>query len=106
MNKEELFKEIDDIKENLYNEPLIKEYFRLANAIKKNKELIELTKEIEFSKKNLVPSSSSEEDYKKELATYNSLKEKYNSNPLIVNFLIIKEQVKDLISEIKDIIQI
>ncbi|MEG0034229.1 MAG: YlbF family regulator [Bacilli bacterium] len=106
MNKEELFKEIDDIKEHLYNEPLIKEYFRLANTIKNNKELNDLAKEIEFSKKNLVPSSSSKEDYEKELATYNYLKEKYNSNPLIVNFSMIKEQVKDLISEIKDIIQI
>ena len=79
----ELKKELDEL-------PLFQEYRRIKSLADNSIELKELKQEI-------VKSSSNKEENKR-------LIEKYNSHPLVVNYLSIRDEVVALLTQIKDIL--
>lgn len=90
MNK--IDKKIDEYIQKLFKTPLFETYFQLKTLIENDENLSRQRKAIAIAKKN----------YKK---NYSLLLNEYNSNPLINNFLNVKEEVKIVLEEIKQIIE-
>ncbi|MGM9873787.1 MAG: hypothetical protein ACI31G_02555 [Bacilli bacterium] len=78
------------LKEQIYEEPLVKEYFRL-------KQLIENDEQISLLKKQIAKSKKEKNDIE-----YNRLMELYNDNPLIKNFSSVENEVYALLNQIKE----
>lgn len=80
------------VKEKLLSLPEVIDYF-------KNKEQFENNEELKQLKKLIVRSKN-----EGRLADHKTLLDKYNNHPLVVNYNSSKEIVKDLLKEIKDIL--
>lgn len=89
------------VKEQLFNEPEVKEYFDLKSQIKANEELINLDKNIKDLQRELCKNPTNSELTKK----YQDALKIYNSHPLIINFNRVREEVNDLLRMIKEILE-
>ena len=78
-----------ELKETIFKEPTVQEYLTLKKAIKESEELIKLQEDILYFNKNNQSMKAKE------------LMEIYNSHPLIVNYNNVKDDVNDLLNEIK-----
>ena len=79
-----------ELRKELDNNPTIIEYHRYKDLVENDKELIILRNEIKKSVNDL-------EKRKK-------LLEQYNSSPIVINYNILKEEVRLILKEISDII--
>lgn len=96
---------LDEVKEALYNEKEVQTYFALKEAIQNNEALQELEKEINFTKRQLTLSINDEVKHQEMKEKYIALKSAYENHPLVQNFAIIKEQVYDLLIQMKNILE-
>lgn len=78
------------LKEELYNDPLVKQYFYLKNLFENDEDIARLRKEISKAKKN------------KNDVLYNKLMDEYNSNPLVKNYYNVENELYSLLKQIKD----
>jgi len=95
------------IRSLLQDAPEVVEYNRLAEAIKKNPSIQqqeESLKKMQQDMVNLLDSNKLDE-YNLLVAQYKISKENYDKNPLIVNYMIAKEDLNNLILEIQNIIK-
>ncbi len=82
------------IRDYLYSLAEVKEYFRLKNAILENEELKQISSNIK--------KYCHDNDNKK---LYEKYKKEYESHPLIINFNVVKNEVEDLLIQIKSLIE-
>lgn len=94
-----------DIKKELYDDSTIKEFLRLKALIEKDEELLKLNKEMKAHQRKMCENLNNDEIYLKEKDSYESLKAKLDSNPLIINYSVLKEEVIRILSEVKDAIK-
>lgn len=92
---------LSKVKEQLFNEPEVKEYFYLKSQIQNNEELLGLDKNIKDLQRKLCKNSKN----KDLIDEYRSALNSYNSHPLVVNFNRVKEEVNDLLRMIKEILE-
>ncbi|MCD8195131.1 MAG: YlbF family regulator [Coprobacillus sp.] len=85
-------KDLENLKEYLYNTPTFKEYFRLKEQVENDTELQKLKEEVANAKV-------------KNSANYEELKEKYENNPLNANFTALREEIDNTLLEIKEILE-
>lgn len=104
MIDEKLEKAILDVSKNLMEEPVVKEFLAIKKEIENDDELLELDKSIREHQKNMVKFAHDEEFASKERLLYKKEKEKFENHPLILNYNALKDEVNDLLEEIKDII--
>ena len=83
---------LEELKSELDNLPEIQEYLSLKKALEENKELKQMRLEI----------ARLQNEGKKE--EHDNLLNLYNSHPLVVNYTLAKEEVKNLLLQIKDIL--
>lgn len=88
---------IAKLKEEIYKDPLINEYFRLKEAIKNNEEINKKILELLFLKKCNPVNEEKERYYK--------IKNELDKNPLFYNFKIVEEEVNNYKKEIKEILE-
>lgn len=81
-----------ELKKELDNLPLFQEYKALKKEIDESSEIKSLKKEIVRAKNE------------NRLDDHKMLLEKYNNHPLIVNFNIIEEEVKNYLKQISEIL--
>lgn len=93
MNKE-LFNQVLDLKEIIYDLPEVKEYLKLKKAINNSKSLQSLDKKIKYLKKCHMSDEEKNE--------YNFLLNEYNSNAIIQNYLEASRNLKNVLFEIKN----
>ena len=96
---------LNSLKEELFNLEEVKAYFKLKNEIENNEELISLTKEISHLQRMMTLNI---DDYEKHLdykTQYEICLKKYNNHPIIVNFENVKEEVYQILTSIKTIIE-
>lgn len=105
MNKE-IEKAIQDLKEALNAEKLIKEYNQLAKEIADSCELNELEGKLKELQQQLVETLDKNltDAHQLALVQYDELKKKYESNPLYLNYSNYKEEVNNLLQEISNIL--
>ena len=94
-----------ELKEQLINEPIVKEYFRLLSLIENDEQLSILDKEIKFHQKLMSTNINNDEIYFKDKEIYESKLNKYNNHPLIINFNNTKDEVAALLQQIEQILQ-
>lgn len=82
-----------ELKSKLDQLPLIEEFLRLKEVMENDEELKTMRQEIA----RLKAENKSEE--------HDVLLEIYNSNPIIVNYNLLREDVKNLLGEIKNILE-
>ena len=93
---------LQKVKKELFNNPSVKEYFRLKDIVKNDKTINELNKEIKLHQKLMCQNKNNDEIYFKEKELYESNLKLLESNPIYVNFNEIKEEVNVLLVEVRD----
>ena len=88
----EVDKALEELKNELDNLPLIQEYLLLKKAISENEEL----------KKMRIDIARLQYENKKD--EHDNLLKIYNSHPLVINYQTTKEEVKNLLLEIRNIL--
>ncbi len=97
---DELSQKLLDLKEELYSNPLVVEYFHLKKAIEDDPELSALDSDIRKLQKELCFKNKRKniEDDK----ALKQLKEKFDSHPLVIDYIKVKEELFILLNEIKE----
>ena len=95
---------LDDIKQELLDEECVQHYFYYKELISKNNELKQLDEEIRYHQKEMCKNKTNEEVYQREKKLYNELKVKFESNPILINYQIAREEVISLLNEIKEVL--
>ena len=84
-----------NLKNELYEDPLLKEYFETKNALLSSKSLQKSDKLILVSKYSTLK--------KEEKQRYAYLRMHKEENPLVNNFFVLKEEVENLIEEVNEL---
>ena len=95
---------ICSLKEELYNEECVKEYFYYKQLVECDRTIKELDEQVRFHKKEMCRNKDNDEVYFKEKALYEELKAKRDQNPVLVNYQIAREEVFSLLVDIKHIL--
>lgn len=89
----------------LYNEPIVKEYFRLRKIVQSDKELVRLDKEIHQHQQLMCVHKNDDEIYFNEKKIYEEELAQFKANPLVENYFQVREEVYALLNEVKEIIE-
>lgn len=96
-----LLKEVKDI---LYDETIVKEFFKVRTLINTNEEINSLEINMKYHEKEMTKHINDDEIYFKEKELYQFYKEKLENNPLMQNYNQIFNEVYDLLLEVKSIL--
>lgn len=96
---------LNSVKDELYSEPVVVEYFRLKNIIENDDSILSLEKEVRDHQKKMCESINNDEIYLLEKEAYEACLKELNSNPIYANFLKVKEEVIILLNEVKEALQ-
>jgi|GEM_PF-542559 len=106
MVNKEIVDGIKLLRDELLNEPIIVSFLNLQHEIDFNEDLIKLSKKIITAKKNMSVNMANDVKYYKYKKEYETLQEEYDTNPLVVNYRAIGNEVYDLLNQVKTIIDI
>ena len=98
---EEALKEAE---EKLFEEPIIKEYFRLKTIIDNDKELQTLDKDMRAHQKKMCEFENDDKIYLKEKEAYERCLKDIENNPVYINFTEVKNEVNTLLKEVRNAI--
>lgn len=101
----DLNRSLDLVVKELYQNPLIVEYFRLKKAISDDEKLTKLDENIRIYQRKMCEKEKSHLDLSTEKELYEQAIKEFDSNPLINNFNKIKDEVNELLLEIKEILK-
>lgn len=97
-------KVLNEFKDELFNEPCVKEYFYYKNLLENDESIKKLDEEVRFHQKEMCKNKDNNEKYFEEKSLYEDLKNKLDSHPILVNYQIAKEEVFSLLVDIKHIL--
>ena len=100
-NLDELISSIND---ELKQEECVKQYFYYKNIVENNELLKQLDSEVRFHQKEMCKNKNNPEVYAKEKALYEELKNKFDNNPILINYQIAKEEVYSILVDIKNVL--
>lgn len=83
---------LEKLRKDLYQNPLIKEYFSLKKQLDENKDILKLNEDLKTATSN------------GNIDLLNKLKLEYDNHPIVNNFKIIKDEVDNLLLQIKEIL--
>ena len=98
-------KKIDELSASLFEEELVKQYFHAVDLINADQALLALSDEVKKLQRMLtlnIAKADAHAQYKKD---YELKLNEYNSHPYIVNYTYLKNEVEDLLSHVKKIIE-
>ena len=95
---------LSSLKEELFNEDCVKEYFYYKYLVEKDATLKELDEQVRFHQKEMCKNKDNNEIYFKEKAIYEDLKSQLDNNPILINYQIAKDEVFSLLVDIKHIL--
>ena len=94
-----------NLKQEIYDDELIKEYFRVRDLVLKNEELKELKQQINDLQIKLSLNMVNPELHACYKRDYEQLLNKYNLHPLISNFTFLQSEVHDFLQNIADLLE-
>ena len=97
--------QLDICQKLLYDEPIVKEYFRLKSIVQNDSELSRLDKEIHQHQHLMCVHKNDEEIYQNEKKIYDEQMAEFKSNPLVENYFQVREEVFSLLNEVKEILE-
>lgn len=95
---------LKEAKNTLYDETIVKEFFRLQKLINENEEINNLDTQMKYHEKEMTKNIDNDDIYFKEKELYQFCKDKLESNPLMQNYNQIFAEVYDLLLEVKSIL--
>ena len=95
---------LSSLKEELYNEECVKEYFYYKQIIEKDPSIKELDEQVRFHQKEMCRNKDNDEVYFKEKAIYEDLKKQFDNNPILINYQIARDEVFSLLVDIKKLL--
>ena len=102
MNKVE--EELLKTKESLFSLPQVKEYLRVRDLVNKDQEIASLRQNVIKYRKEMKDNFGNDDAYFLAKQKLEETEKKLNSHPLIVNFENLKEEILDLLNEVKTIL--
>lgn len=100
----EFEKQLEIVRDNLFNDPIVAEYFLLKKQIENDSYLTDLHNNIVIYAKIMTTNINDDQIYFENKEKYERELEKYNSHPLIVDFKEISKEVNMLLLQLKNII--
>ena len=97
----EVDKLLQNAKENLYQNEVVKEYFRLAGIIKNDAELLSLEQNMKVHERGMTINMDNDEVYFKEKELFEKYKSEIEQNPIYIDFKNVEEEVFALLLEVK-----
>ena len=97
--------QLDICQKLLYDEPIVKEYFRLKNIVQNDSKLSRLDKEIHQHQHLMCIHKNDEVIYQNEKKIYDEQMTEFKSNPLVENYFQVREEVFSLLNEVKEILE-
>ena len=97
--------QLDICQKLLYDEPIVKEYFRLKNIVQNDSKLSLLDKEIHQRQHLMCIHKNDEDIYQNEKKIYDAQMAEFKSNPLVENYFQVREEVFSLLNEVKEILE-
>lgn len=94
-----------DVKNEILSLPEMKEFLSLKALIEQDKEIQRLDKEIHEHQKAMCKAKDDDEIYFKEKKLYEDGLKLLNENPLYQNYLIARENARELLLEVKEQLQ-
>lgn len=91
---------LNQFKDELFNQPCVKEYFYYKNLVENDETIKKLDEDVRFHQKEMCKNKNDNEKYFEEKAIYEKLKNELDSNPILVNYQIAKEEVFSLLVDI------
>ena len=95
---------ISSLKEELYNEECVKEYFYYKKLVENDPDIKVLDEQVRFHQKEMCKNKDNDEIYFKEKEIYEELKKQFDSNPVLINYQIVKDEVFSLLVDIKKLL--
>ena len=95
---------LSSLKQELYNEECVKEYFYYKKIVDNDPSIKELDEQVRFHQKEMCRNKDNDEAYFKEKVIYEELKQKLDNNPVLINYQIAKEEVFSLLVDIKKLL--
>ena len=95
---------VSSLKEELYNEECVKEYFYYKNQVENDPDIRALDEQVRFHQKEMCKNKNNDEIYFKEKEIYEELKKRFDSNPVLINYQIAKDEVFSLLVDIKKLL--
>lgn len=95
---------LESLKNELFNEPCVKEYFYYKNKVDSDPQIKALDEEVKFHQKEMCKNKDNDEIYLKEKEAYELAKQKFENNPVLINYQIAKEEVFSLLVDIKQLL--
>lgn len=102
---EKLSLKIDELSEAFFELELVKDYFKQVDLINENKELLALSDEVKSLQKKMTLNVRNQKVHGEYHALYQTKLNEYNSHPYIVNYSYLKNEVEDLLTQMKKIIE-
>lgn len=104
-NKTDFELVLQNLKDKLFDEEIVKTYFSLKEQIKNNKELQELEASIKNNAKIMTKNMDNDEIYFAAKEKYELQKEVYDNHPLVINFKSVSKEVNEILQKLKSIIE-
>ena len=98
-------RQLDKCQKLLYDEPIVKEYFRLKKIVQSDEELVRLDKEIHQHQNLMCVHKNDDAIYQNEKKLYEEQLAQFKSNPLVENYFQVREEVYALLTEVKEILE-
>ena len=97
---------IEEVKDELLNEPSVVRFLQLCNEIKNDKNLQRIEKQLVAAKKGMTLNMADDKKYFSYKTKYENLLKQRSENPLITNYEIYKDEVESLLKQIKEILSL
>ncbi len=101
----ELDEQLEKVKELIYKEPVVIEFLAIRERIANDVYLKALVEKINEHKKLMSQNIDNDSTYFDEKDQYEKLQKEYETNPMVVNYNSLREEVASLLSQIHDILQ-
>ena len=95
---------LKEAKNTLYDNEIVKEFFRIKKIIENDEEISTLRKEMILHEKNMTFNMNNDDVYFKEKNLYEETKSRLDNHPLIIDYEMISNEVYDLLLEVKQIL--
>jgi hypothetical protein len=93
---------LENVKENIFSDPLVVSFFKTRDDIDNCKELQDIINELHTHQKAMSINMNDSEIYNKEKMLYETSLNKYSNHPLIINYNYLKNEVYNFLSQIVD----
>ncbi|NLI94704.1 MAG: hypothetical protein GX350_02690 [Erysipelotrichaceae bacterium] len=97
--------ELENFREQLFGEEIVKEYFKLLEEVKEDPYLSELRSKIDKKQREIAANIKNAELKKQLNEERNELKATYNSDPRVVNLSFLEDEVYNLLKQISDVLE-